>query len=209
MNRKVYSFFLLFLLVILTSSNGHSISFSTVMTISKIHQVSDILGSRVINSSEVYVGNPINLTTIIDNPTTWVLKNISFEIKINEKIVIIEAKNVSNVMSWIKETEEGYLVKVNITKIESSSKGVHWLIIKFREKGNYLIDESIVTFVKQKGELVMRDSITVPAITINVMEPRNPYPKEGTEDVTLPILLFTIILPIIIILGAHKIAWKE
>ena len=40
----------------------------------------NIQAIRVVNSSSIHVLDPVNITTIIENPTTWTLKNISFSV---------------------------------------------------------------------------------------------------------------------------------
>lgn len=202
------AFFTIFLLVLIVSSAG-GISNESMGRGNKYTVASDLLGARVINSTNVYVNQPINLTTIIDNPTTWVLKNVSFEIKLGKDIKFIDALNTSNVETHVDESEEETTVRVNITIIPQNTKEVYWVVIKFTKEGDYTISESSVSFIKQKGELTEKGSITIPSITIKVSKKERQYPPEGSKDATIQILLVTILIPLIIIGIANKIAWKE
>ncbi len=209
MKRRLIITFLIFLIFLGIAVSGYKMQAKTFNSPHEVYLDANIIGARVINSRSVYVNQPINLTTIIDNPTTWTLKNISFEIKLDTEINIISIENNSNVKTYVEEGEEEILVKVNISLIQMKSRGSQWMIIAFKEKGSYSIGESVITFVKQKGELIESGRITIPTITINVLEQEKPYPEEGSRDATIAILLFTVIIPVIVISTAHKIAWKE
>ena len=208
MNRILSITIFTIFLFIITPINFHQVE-TKLLNTNNEYVTSDVLGARVINSTKVYVNQPVNLTTIINNPTTWTLKNISFEINLNKEVEVIEALNTSDVITHIEELEEEILVRVNITLIPMNSKGIQWIVIKFTKDGDYDIGESTVSFIKQKGELTEKESITIPTITINVLKPENPYPEEGSRDITIPILLITIIIPLAIIGISQKIAWKE
>ena len=130
----VLSFVLLLFLAVL----GYNIiSLQANMNFRVNENEDEILAARVLNCTKIYVNKPVNLTTIINNPTTWMLKNITFSISLPLKTRIITILNSSLVNTSIEETDEEIIVSVNITQINSQSIFVHWLIIQFEEKGDY------------------------------------------------------------------------
>lgn len=208
MNKSVLIIiFTIFLLTTIPISASQAEN--TVFETKNNHTLDNILGARIINSTHVYVNQPVNLTTIINNPTTWTLKNASFVISLSKDINIIGALNTTNVITHIKELEEEVSVQVNITLIPMNSRVMHWIVIKFKKEGKYNIRESTVSFIKQKGELIEKGSIVIPTITITVLKPEKPYPEEGSKDITILTLIITVIVPLIIISISHRVAWKE
>jgi len=171
---------------------------------------SDIIAMRVVNSTKIHIRDPVNISTIINNPTTWVLKNISFSyvIPLDTEIILV-LNNSPLVLTKIEENEEGYKIQVNISRIDQNSIFVHWIIVKFKKEGNYNIGSSDIYFVKQKGELIERGTITCPSISFYVYKYERPVPKEGEVDFSALIMLVTVIIPISILASAHKIAAKR
>jgi len=202
----VLSFVLLLFLAVL----GYNIiSLQANMNFRVNENEDEILAARVLNCTKIYVNKPVNLTTIINNPTTWVLKNITFSISLPLKTRIIMILNNSLVNTSIEETDEEIIVSVNITQINSQSIFVHWLIIQFEEKGDYEIGGSDIEIIKQKGELTEKETIKCPAIKIHVYEQEREIPPEGERDATLEIILVMVALPLFSLVIADKIALRR
>ena len=207
-DRLAVLMFIISLLLISISMFSATNSLATADTESKTG-ADEISAIRIVNTTRVYIKQRINITTLISNPTTWILKNLSFSFTLPLETKIIAVLNGTDdvkISSKIIEEEEYFTVKVNISMIPIHSVFAYWVIVSFNKTGEYKIGSSEITFVKQKGELEEEDTISCPEITIRVYEKQKPIPPEGEMDFSYGIIFFTIILPLIIMSIAHKIA---
>lgn len=196
----------LILLVLLTLAPWIMLGFPTHEVNARTMLLGDnIQAIRVVNSSSIHVLDPVNITTIIENPTTWTLKNISFSVTIPKDVKIISALNDSNTNTTIIAEEDSYIIKVNISTIKMSTSYIHWIIIKFTKEGEKEIGESTIKMAKQKGELIEEDTIICPAISLTVLKSQK-VPQEGTRDMSMFLIVVLIILPLGLMAISHKIA---
>lgn len=196
----------LILLVLLTLAPWIMLGFPTHEVNARIMLLGDNIQTiRVVNSSSIHVLDPVNITTIIENPTTWTLKNISFSVTIPKDVKIISTLNDSNTNTTIIAEEDSYIIKVNISAIKMSTSYIHWIIIKFTKEGEKEIGESTIKMTKQKGELIEEDTIICPAISLTVLKSQK-VPQEGTRDITMFLIVVLIILPLGLMAVSHKIA---
>lgn len=170
----------------------------------------EIIAIRIINTTTIHVGDVVNLSTVISNPTTWTLINISFFLILPSDIIIISSFNESPIVETkLHETEEGYNISAKISTIERHQVFAHWLIIKFKKDGIYEIPDSTITFRMKKGELIEEGTINCPAIMLKVQREIKRAPPEGKTDALFLIILTTILAPLGILAVADKIAAKE
>ena len=157
---------------------------------------------RVLNTTEIYEGEAVKIYTIIDNPGTWVLYNISCFLVLRPfvGVDVVDYLNESGVTTEYETRGEEYCnFSISIKRINMSSKFIHWITLRFNKNGTYKIESSIITFTQVKGEIIAETKIEVNGARIEVRKKPRPYPPEGAIC-GYPIAIgITILLPLVCI----------
>ncbi|GEM_PF-5340090 len=165
--------------------------------------------ARVLNATEIHAGQSIQIYTIINNPETWTLYNISghFLIRPATKLTIVDALNITNVSvtRYVFEREEYVNVTFEIKYVAPQTTFIHWVVIRFGEEGTYSIVSSKISGVRVKGELKEEFELGINDASIEVKKYVPGYPPEGTKDGTLLAVFITILLPLIFMGGINKL----
>ncbi len=173
---------------------------------------------RVLNATEITVGQAVKIYTIINNIETWVLYNIScwFLVKPYTGIDIVDMLNTSQVTTkYVSEGEDFVNISVFIKKVDMKTRFIHWVVLRFKKNGTYDIisyNTSKVAMIhgtRVKGELIEEFNMTVNNASITVKNRPKPYPPEGTKNAYTAIIFVTLILPILIISLSNKIARRR
>ena len=167
---------------------------------------------RVLNATEIYKGSAVKIYTVINNPETWTLHNLScyFLLKPYKEIDIVDFLNDSGVITKYKGKGEDYVnISISIERINMNSKLVHWVVVKFNKEGEYKIESSKLKGTRTKGELVEEFEIEINNASIKVNKKPKPTPPEGTKNGYLPVVLVTIFLPFASIAFSEKIFRKK
>ena len=93
---------------------------------------------RVLNATTICRGKSVKIFTIIDNPETWTLHNIScfFIIRPAKGVEIVRWINVSGAYTDYRlEGEEFANITMRIDLVGMKSKFIHWVVVRFRSNG--------------------------------------------------------------------------
>ena len=173
---------------------------------------------RVLNATEIYVGQSVKIYTIINNPETWALYNIScwFLVKPYTSIDIVDMLNTSQVVTRYEAEGEDYVnISIFVKKIDIEIRFIHWIVLRFNKNGTYDIITYNTTKVamihgtRVKGELMEEFNMTINNASITVKNRPKPYPPEGTKNADVVVIFVTLILPILVISISNKIVRRR
>ena len=166
----------------------------------------------LVGNGTVEEGNYFNLTMLLNNPTSYRLENVTFWLEIPIELEIIS--NVSSRptqfdISFI-ELENSYNITCLVESVEKNSIYTLNIELKGSKIGKYSIKLSNIKAVKVKGEYTKEITIaSSQELQLQIVKKTIPrYPPEGETDPSLYILIFTIILPVIIMILSRRIAWR-
>jgi len=180
--------------------------------VTSVNQNAEPYALILVDNGTIEVGNRFNLTMILNNPTNYRLENITFWLDIPIELEIIS--NVSSASTQFNisfiELENAYNISCFVRSIEKNSIYTLSIMLKGSKIGKYSIKLSNVKATKVKGEYSKEITITSSQeLQLQIVKKTVPkYPPEGEVDSSLYILIFTIILPIAIMIVSRKIAWR-
>lgn len=173
--------------------------------------VNQIHAVRVLNATEIHEGEAVRVYTIMNNPETWTLYNLScyFLIKPAVEIEVVSMFNISGINTTHDFKGREYLnVSIFVKRVKMKSKIIHWVDLKFGKNGTYMIYSSKLHGIRVKGELKEEFELQINNASIEVKKGIRGYPPEGTKDGTL-IVLFATLLPFCIIGISNKITRRK
>ena len=177
-----------------------------------IHTQSTLHAARVLNATEIYAGQSVKIYTIINNPETWTLHNITcyFLIKPATRVSIVDALNITNISTtkYVFEGEEYVNITIEIKHVGPKTIFVHWVTVKFERKGSYDIVSGRIFGVRTKGELKEEFELGINDASIEVKEVLPEYPAEGTKEGSLLAFFVMVLLPLLIMGVINKIIKK-
>ncbi len=201
------AFKIIFLMVTLLFISGfYSFEAENVLT---NQEFKDVTIYAVVNTSKVEVKDPFELLTIIVNPTSFTIKNLSFYILAPPYIEIINATNTSLARAFVKKTVERVNITIKIETIERNSTFIHKLVLISNSSGDVRFDYSEAHFTKVKGEYKLDALVTIPDKTIKVYSKIKAPPEEGHISEPEIIILGLIVLPLVAYILAPRIVSKK
>lgn len=188
-------------LLLATSLLIHPVAGS--LTSSSVYPQMELHAARVLNATTVHRNEAVTIYTVINNPETWTLYNITgyFLIRPAVKLSIVDFLNITNISTtrYEFELEEYVNITFEIASVRPQGVFIHWVIVLFRVEGTYNIISSKIIGTRTKGELKEKFELSVNNASIKVKGQVERYPSEGTRDATLLVLLVTICLPVVLI----------
>ena len=173
---------------------------------------------RVLNATRIEEGEAVKIYTIINNPETWILHNITcwFIVKPFADVEIVGMLKGSGVTtSYEAEGEEYVNITIEIEKVDMKTRFVHWVVMRFKKNGTYEVISyaskkvASLTGTRTKGEFIQKFNLTINNASITVEKAPRPYPPEGTKYAYNYIVFITIVAPLLIISAANKIVWRR
>ncbi|MGQ4891082.1 MAG: hypothetical protein ACP6IP_01200 [Candidatus Njordarchaeia archaeon] len=181
------------------------------MTIPKAAQNSESpFALFLIQNGTIYVDQSAELNLVIRNPSSYYLKNVSLYILFPLEASLLANASSAETNITTDIVEEGKNVSIMIPVIEKNSTYTLNFELKFSKTGTFEIVTSAIKAVKTKGEYREEITLELNNLVVTVAKKTSvPYPPEGTKDLTLIIILFLVIIPILVLKMGNKIAWKE
>jgi len=185
------------------------------LKMSNVHSseiVNQMHAVRVLNVTEIYEGGAVKIYTVINNPETWTLYNLScyFLVKPATEISVVSIVNESDVNTTYDFEGEEYLnVSMFVERVGMESNFIHWIVLEFGKNGTYTVYSSKLRGIRAKGELKEEFEIQINNASIEVKKGVRGYPAEGTKDGSLFVIFATILLPFCIIGISNKITRKK
>ena len=180
---------------------------------STIHSQMELHAARVLNATVVSRNEAVQIYTVINNPETWTLHNMTgyFIIRPAVKLIIVDVLNITNISTTRYEfvLEEYVNITFEIVSVKPQEKFIHWVIVRFGAEGIYNIISGEISGVRTKGELKEEFTLSVNNASIKVTGRTERYPPEGTKDATLLVILSTIYLPLVLIGSIGKISKRH
>ena len=166
MKKDTKMFKIVFLMItLLLISSFHSFEAKNISA----NEFKDVTIYAVVNTSNVEVKEPFELLTIIVNPTSFTIKNISFYVLAPPYIGVINATNTSLARTLVKRTVERVNITFEIKTVQRNSTFVHKLVLVSNSTGDIRFDYSDAHFIKVKGEYKLDATITIPDKTIRAV----------------------------------------
>lgn len=180
------------------------------LTVSRVSakEKPQIIVCRVADKLVAMIGDNVTLYTIVYNPTTWSLANVSFWFLIpydaNPEVLYYDSGN--GTITKVNRTRWGWNVSVLFRPIvpQRLSKWIHRVVVRFRAEAEFDIEGGRMVVGLSKGEYQAKFEFRLNDVHLRVVKSRSSPPTPPPEGRNSPLyfLLAVLIAPFLVMRAA-------